>query len=394
MGPADPRARPPGRRRGRATRGRRPAAQSFGTPTPGEVELAEEIVDAGTPVEQVRLVNSGTEATMSRHPAGARLHRPDHGDVKFAGCYHGHVDALLRRGRPPASPTLRRARHARRHRRRRPRDTIVLPYNDLAAVEAAFAEHGDRDRRRDHRGRARQHGRRSPPRAGFNAAAAPEHAAHARRAVHHRRGDDRLPRRPRGGWVRRSRAGRPDLYHLRQGDGRRAARPRRSAAAPTMMGRLAPAGPGLPGGHPVREPGRVRAPAWRPCAHADPRRLRAGSTPAAATVSTLARRGADRRGGVPHRLCSAAATCSRSSSPTRGGHRLRRRAQATGRGRVPGVLPRACSTRASTCPPQRVRGLVRLRRARTTRRSTGSAAALPDAAQRRRSRPRGGPPES
>ena len=66
---------------------------SFGTPTPGEVELAEEIV-ARTPVEQVRLVNSGTEATMT----AIRLARGFTGRtriVKFAGCYHGHVDALL-----------------------------------------------------------------------------------------------------------------------------------------------------------------------------------------------------------------------------------------------------------------------------------------------------------
>ncbi|MGH7734724.1 MAG: aminotransferase class III-fold pyridoxal phosphate-dependent enzyme, partial [Gemmatimonadales bacterium] len=66
---------------------------SFGAVTPGEVLLAEEMV-ARTPVEQVRLVNSGTEATMS----AVRLARGFTGRplvVKFAGCYHGHVDALL-----------------------------------------------------------------------------------------------------------------------------------------------------------------------------------------------------------------------------------------------------------------------------------------------------------
>ena len=66
---------------------------SFGTVTAGEVELAEEIV-ARTPVEKVRLVSSGTEATMS----AVRLARGFTGRplvVKFAGCYHGHVDALL-----------------------------------------------------------------------------------------------------------------------------------------------------------------------------------------------------------------------------------------------------------------------------------------------------------
>nr|MBA2552972.1 aminotransferase class III-fold pyridoxal phosphate-dependent enzyme [Geodermatophilaceae bacterium] len=67
---------------------------SFGTPTLGEVELAEAIVARVAPVDQVRLVNSGTEATMS----AIRLARGYTGRgkvVKFAGCYHGHVDALL-----------------------------------------------------------------------------------------------------------------------------------------------------------------------------------------------------------------------------------------------------------------------------------------------------------
>ena len=66
---------------------------SYGTPTEPEVELAEEIV-ARTPVERVRLVSSGTEATMS----AIRLARGFTGRdlvVKFAGCYHGHVDTLL-----------------------------------------------------------------------------------------------------------------------------------------------------------------------------------------------------------------------------------------------------------------------------------------------------------
>ena len=67
---------------------------SFGTPSAGEVELAELIVERVPPVEQVRLVSSGTEATMS----ALRLARGFTGRskvVKFAGCYHGHVDALL-----------------------------------------------------------------------------------------------------------------------------------------------------------------------------------------------------------------------------------------------------------------------------------------------------------
>ncbi|MFF0815872.1 glutamate-1-semialdehyde 2,1-aminomutase [Rhodococcus sp. NPDC003318] len=110
---------------------------SFGAPTEGEVELAELIVDR-TSVEQVRLVNSGTEATMS----AVRLARGFTGRtkiVKFAGCYHGHVDALLAEAGSglatfglPTSPGVTGAQSS---------DTIVLPYNDLAAVEQAFAAH-------------------------------------------------------------------------------------------------------------------------------------------------------------------------------------------------------------------------------------------------------------
>lgn len=113
---------------------------SFGTPSAPEVELAEEIVDR-TPVELVRMVSSGTEATMS----AVRLARAFTGRdtvVKFAGCYHGHVDALLAEAGSgvvtlgiPGTPGVPAHVTA---------DTVVLDYNDRAGVEAAFDQLGDR----------------------------------------------------------------------------------------------------------------------------------------------------------------------------------------------------------------------------------------------------------
>ncbi len=113
---------------------------SYGTPTEPEVELAEEIV-ARTPVERVRFVSSGTEATMS----AIRLARGATGRdlvVKFAGCYHGHVDSLLAEAGSgvatlavPGTSGVPATSAA---------ETLVLPYNDRAAVLAAFETHGAR----------------------------------------------------------------------------------------------------------------------------------------------------------------------------------------------------------------------------------------------------------
>jgi glutamate-1-semialdehyde 2,1-aminomutase len=113
---------------------------SFGTPGPAEVEMAELIVELVPSVEKVRMCNSGTEATMS----AIRLARGYTGRdkiIKFAGCYHGHVDSLLVKagsgaltlGNPdsagvPASLAS---------------ETIVLPYNDLEAVAEAFSSQGE-----------------------------------------------------------------------------------------------------------------------------------------------------------------------------------------------------------------------------------------------------------
>jgi glutamate-1-semialdehyde 2,1-aminomutase len=112
---------------------------SYGAPTLAEVDLAAEIIDR-MPVEQVRLVNSGTEATMSV----LRLARGVTGRskiIKFAGCYHGHVDALLAAAGSgvatlsiPGTPGVTDATIA---------DTIVLGYNDRNAVQEAFAAFGD-----------------------------------------------------------------------------------------------------------------------------------------------------------------------------------------------------------------------------------------------------------
>src|ERR1700694_1739756 len=113
---------------------------SFGAPNELEVQLAEEIVNAVPSIEMVRMVNSGTEATMS----AIRLARGVTGRnqlIKFEGCYHGHGDSLLVKAGSgvatlglPDSPGVPAAL---------PQNTITVVFNDAEALAAAFQEHQD-----------------------------------------------------------------------------------------------------------------------------------------------------------------------------------------------------------------------------------------------------------
>jgi glutamate-1-semialdehyde 2,1-aminomutase len=111
---------------------------SFGASTPSEIDLAELVVDAYPSIEKLRFVSSGTEATMS----AIRLARAFTGRdyiIKFEGCYHGHSDGLLVKagsgvatfGIPGSAGVPDEVVHF----------TLALPFNDIAAVEAAFAAH-------------------------------------------------------------------------------------------------------------------------------------------------------------------------------------------------------------------------------------------------------------
>src|SRR5215510_6424370 len=114
---------------------------SFGAPTELETELAELIVEAVPSIEMVRMVSSGTEASMSAIRLARGFTERDV-IIKFAGCYHGHVDSLLVSAGSsattlgvPNSPGVPQGTI---------RDTLVLRFNDAAALEAAFKAQGDR----------------------------------------------------------------------------------------------------------------------------------------------------------------------------------------------------------------------------------------------------------
>jgi glutamate-1-semialdehyde 2,1-aminomutase len=113
---------------------------SFGAPTEAEVELAAEIVDAVPSVEMVRLVSSGTEASMSALRLARAVTRRDR-VIKFAGCYHGHVDALLASAGSglmtlgiPSTPGIPAGVTG---------DTLVCDFNDVDGVAEVCARYGE-----------------------------------------------------------------------------------------------------------------------------------------------------------------------------------------------------------------------------------------------------------
>ncbi len=125
----------------RAIRDQAAESVGFGAPTKRETEMARKIVDTVPGIDKVRLVNSGTEATMSAIRLARGFTSRDI-VIKFDGCYHGHSDALLAKAGSgvltlglPNSPGVPQSVT---------RDTLILPFNDAGAVDAAFGQYGDR----------------------------------------------------------------------------------------------------------------------------------------------------------------------------------------------------------------------------------------------------------
>ena len=354
LGPDDPRARPPRGGRGRARGGAdgaelRHADRGRDRPRRGDRRAA------SSPVEQVRLVNSGTEATMS----AIRLARGFTGRcvvVKFAGCYHGHVDALLAEagsGRRDASGCRRR----RGSPARRPPTPSSLPYNDLDAVAAVFAERGPEIACVITEAAAGNMGAVAPDE-GFNAGLK-RLVRRPRRAAGDRRGDDRLPRLARRLVRPRGRRRRPVL--LRQGHVRRAARrgvrrPRRRHGPP-RAGRAR-----LPGRDAGREPRRGRRRASRRCA-TRPTRSTPRSTRNADRLHGLSPTRSPRPG-VEHTMQRAGSLVSVRFADEAGRDYDDMKAAADLA--LPAVLPRPARRRGVRAA-ERVRGVLHLRRPRRRR---------------------------
>jgi glutamate-1-semialdehyde 2,1-aminomutase len=125
----------------------RAATQSFsyGAPTAGEIDLAERICELMPAIEQIRLVSSGTEATMSALRL-ARGYTNRDLIIKFEGCYHGHADSLLVKagsGLLTFADSTKNAPSSGGVPQDLVKHTLVLPYNDVVALEEAFKRHGD-----------------------------------------------------------------------------------------------------------------------------------------------------------------------------------------------------------------------------------------------------------